>query len=177
MLLIRKNDEYAFAELYDRYAAKLLRFFYRMLDRKEEKAQDLLHDLFVRLIENSEKYDDSQNFSPWIYRMATNLCKNELRNSGNRSRLVNESFRAEDAMEIDGYAEIMDKEALLIQIERVFADLKEEQRVLITLHFYEDISLRNIAQILEIPEGTVRSRLFYLLKKFSVSLHEFNPNK
>ena len=79
MKLIQGGDASAFNELYDRYSKRLLHYFYRMLGQKEDKAQDFLQDLFLKVIDKTDFFDTDKNFSTWIFTVAYNLCKNEYR--------------------------------------------------------------------------------------------------
>lgn len=174
MLLICDGSEPAFTELYELYAKKILRFMYRMLNNDEEKTQDMLQELFVKIIDNPKRYDSSKAFSSWLYQVAANMCRNEIRNTQNRSRLNQEAILLTDTL--DYLPEGMDLSHFKNSYEKIFHTLEDEQQILLTLRFYEDMPLKDIAVVLGIPEGTARSRLFYLLKKFAVLLQEFNPN-
>lgn len=72
--------------LYDRYDSRLLHYFHRMLNRDAEKAQDFLHDLFVKIVERPTAFDTRQSFSTWIFTVAHNMCKNEYRRLEVRTR-------------------------------------------------------------------------------------------
>ncbi|MDR2037835.1 MAG: sigma-70 family RNA polymerase sigma factor, partial [Bacteroidales bacterium] len=67
MSLFSGNDQCAFDELYRRYSKALLNFFYRMLYHNREKAEDFLHDLFLKIIEDPDKFDHSKRFNTWFY--------------------------------------------------------------------------------------------------------------
>lgn len=175
MLLICDGSEPAFTELYERYAKKMLRFMYRLLNNDQERAQDMLQELFVKIIDNPKQFDSSKTFSPWLYQVAANMCRNEIRNVQNRSRLKQETVIFSDSFET--MPEGIDLAYFKRSYEKIFHTLEEEQQILLTLRFYEDMPLKDIATVLQIPEGTARSRLFYLLKKFAVLLQEFNPNR
>jgi hypothetical protein len=79
MGLLGRGDIAAFDELYDRYGGRLLRYFHRMLGRDEEKAQDFLQDIFLRIVERPELFSLDRRFSTWIFSVAHNMCKNEYR--------------------------------------------------------------------------------------------------
>src|SRR5690606_3276565 len=73
------GKEKAFNEIYNRYSKPLFLFFYRRLYQENNKAQDFLQDLFLKLIEKAATFDSSKKFSTWIYTIAYNMCKNEYR--------------------------------------------------------------------------------------------------
>jgi len=84
------GEEAAFDELYNRYSKRLLVYFYRMLGRNEEKAQDFLQDFFLKLIEKPHLFSSKNRFSSWVFTVASNMCKNEYRRLKVRNQVVNE---------------------------------------------------------------------------------------
>ena len=149
---------------------------YRLLQNDEEKAQDMLQDLFMKVVEHPEKYDSSMAFSPWLYKVAGNMCFNEIRNTKNRLRLLETEFIADEMLQKqDNVFSGIDARTFAREYNRHFTKLDEDQQLLLTLRFQQELSIKEIAEIMHIPEGTVKSRIFYLLKKFSILLHEFNP--
>jgi RNA polymerase sigma-70 factor, ECF subfamily len=165
----------AFDELYHRYSVKLLNYFRKMLNNDTEKAQDFLQDLFIKLLEKSNYYDTSKNFSTWIYTLACNMCKNEYRNHAIRSRIVEENgeaiFYNERMPDLDAIDLGKFKNDLKAELDK----LDYAHRETFVLRFYEELSIKEISQILDCAEGTVKSRLFYTLKKLGVRLAAFNP--
>ena len=177
MDLICTRNEKAFSELYDRYAQKLLRFMNRLLNYNEEKAKDMLQDVFVKIIQQPELYNSSKAFSPWVYRVCANICRNDLRNSQNRNRINKVIHSETDFIVNTSVINSVDLDLFRKHYKVLFETLDEEQQLLLVLHFQEEMLLKDIAVVMGIPEGTVRSRLFYLLKKFSVLLKEFDPKQ
>lgn len=172
MILVRNGKEDAFSELYHRYQSRLLYFFYKMLNFDEEKAQDFLQDLFVKIIEKPEKYDPSKKFSTWVYTVAANMCKNEYRNSKVRQTILNDiGYRQEQVM--DGKMDGFDRKEFQREFNNNFKNLDKNQQLLITLRFQQELPLKEIADIMDIPEGTVKSRIFYLMKNLAIKFKEF----
>ena len=79
MSFIANGDSDPLRELYNRYAKKILYYFYRMLGGDEEKAQDFLQDVFFKIIDKPDQFNLKMKFSTWIFSIASNLCKNEYR--------------------------------------------------------------------------------------------------
>ena len=79
MSFIQANDYGAFEELHSRYAKRLLHFMFKMLNNDEERAQDLLQDLFLKLVEAPEKFDATRRFYSWVFTVAANMCRKEYR--------------------------------------------------------------------------------------------------
>ena len=150
----------AFDHLYNRYSKRMVNFFYYSLWKDSEKAQDFLHDLFLKIIEQKEKFDTNQSFQAWIFRIASNMCKNEFRNID-----VNKKYQTH----IINTSDIIDKEQILNnELQTYINSLEPEQRSLIVLRFKFNLTIKEIASIFECPEGTIKSRLFYTTKELSL---------
>ena len=174
MSLLANGGKAAFDELYKRYATPLLNFFYRMLNGEREKAEDFLHDLFLKIIENPQRFDHSRKFSAWFYSLAANMVKNEYRNAQLHSEhlqilgnLHNETTRQNE--------ETIDKKLFYDYLQIEISKLDAETRTLFNLRFEEEMSIKQIAGILECPEGTIKSRLFYLTQQLAKKLSIFKP--
>jgi len=175
MAKLAKQEVAAFDVLYARYSGRMLRYFLRMLNRDQERAEDLLQDLFLRLVEKPHLFDPQRRFSTWLYTIAANLVKNEYRRRSVRQVVT----RAPDLSQL-GIGEAPDDERLdrdqfgqsLIQ---ALDGLSEAQREVFVLRYQEDLPLKEISEILGCAEGTVKSRLFYAQRNLAGKLEAFNP--
>jgi RNA polymerase sigma-70 factor (ECF subfamily) len=169
LALIGDNSAIAFDELYRRYAQKMFSYFFRMLWKNKELAEDFTHDLFLKLIRHAKGFETGRSCSAWIYSIAHNMCKNEYRKEVVR---VNYSTLAKGKDESADHKN-MDlknfKEAVRVYTEA----LDEEKKSLFILRFQEQLTVPDISRILDIPEGTVKSRIFYLLKEMKERLKHF----
>ncbi len=169
-----RGDEAAAAELYGRYAGRMQRYFQRMLDGDPIRAQDFTQELFLRVIRNAEHFDARFRFTTWLYTIARNLCKNEYRRRDRQPDL----HPVEDQPVADKAPapwRQLDDEAFESALRRCLDELDELPRQCFVLRFQEELSIREISQILECPEGTVKSRLHYTVRKLSDRLQVFNP--
>lgn len=178
MQMMIKGDQSAFAILYDRYAEKLIRYFYRMLGQDRDKAEDFTQDLFTKLIEKPQLFDTTKRFGTWVFSIACNMCKNEYRRLSVRKGTVNDeekALKAEDTHS-QSVVDYMDKKTFdqLLHVELGLLD--EKHRSVFILRFQEEMSIKEISEALGISEGTVKSRLFYTLKKLSEKLKVFDMN-
>ena len=152
----------AFNELYLRYKDRLLYYFYRMLGYDEEIAQDFLQELFMKLIDKPRLFDPSKKFSTWIYSIANNMCKNEYRRQDIRRIVIKEDNP-------DRYPECIDNkassDALVAEIFNHLDSLGETHKSVFLLKYREGFSNDEIVEILNLPLGTIKSRLFYTRKK------------
>ena len=179
MELIQRRHASAFDELYERYSRRLLLYFFRELGGDEEKAQDFLQDIFLKIVDKPGLFDTGRRFSTWIFTVAYNMCKNEYR------RLeVRES--AQDVLIADAASD--DSEGEYHQPERNADQRKFEKTLLAELEKLDDghrsafllrhqqsLSIKEIGEVLGCSEGTVKSRLFYTTRKLASKLKAFNP--
>ncbi len=156
--LVQRGDTHAFGILVDRYEPKLKRYGQRFLARSED-IEDIVQDAFERVYANIQGFDASLRFSPWIYRIAHNAFVNALRE---RRRIVDtldfDTLLAHAVYE-DPAPEERDRADMRALIERGLAGLSPKYREVLILHYLEDHSYKDIADILEVPMGTVSIRL------------------
>jgi len=171
MGFICKGNSRAFELLYDRYFKKLVWFGQSFIENKQ-KTEDAVQEVFIKIIEKPGSFDRSRKFSTWIYTLTANACKNILRNEQNRSELIKENIIPiySQSAAID---HSIDRQLLKQRIQSGFDMLNEKEKNIFVLRFEQELSLREIAEILEIPEGSVKSGIFYLLKKLAAHLKEF----
>jgi RNA polymerase sigma-70 factor (ECF subfamily) len=176
MRLMSQGDKRAFDEIYARYADALKRYFVRMLWRDELKAEDFVHDLFVKLIKKPDYFDSERSFKTWIYSVACNMCKNEYKKQEVRKGTttgVDQFYSISDTgvnvlneVEMSNFGDALEKNLGL---------LKEEHREVFVLRHLDGLSIKEIAEVTQVNEGTVKSRLFYSTKYLAEKLKEFNP--
>lgn len=176
MLFSSKGKEGAFNEIYRRYAKKMLFFFHSKLNKDQEKANDFLQDLFLKIIENPQSYNSSKKFSTWIYTIANNMCKNEYRKS--EVRKIEISGLDLDIVKEKDKSNYIDKQDVILfnkELQNQLVNLEETKRTTFVLRYQQGLSLKEISEIMECSEGTVKSRIFYTLKQLSENLNIFNP--
>ena len=164
--LFIEGKERAFNELMGRYSRRIVNYVYRIIGDRD-RAEDLLQDTFIRVYRNIDRFDQKRKFSTWLYTIATNLAKNELRNTG-RSPLMyfqNLFYRKEDKkmFEAVDQADKPDDQLYKSQLKNLVAKavekLPERHRLVFTLRETEGKSYEEIAEILDCNIGTVKSRL------------------
>ncbi len=176
MQLIGKGNDKAFAELYDRYSNKMHYYFYRMLYQNKEKADDFTQDLFMKLIEKANLFDSNRKLSTWLYTIAANMCKNEYRRkernivSSQLPPYADEFFLADETV----ITEVLDKKLFQEHLQNAIEGLDEIHQQCFVLRYQEELSVKEISEILNCPEGTVKSRIHYSLKKLAQKLSIFD---
>jgi len=163
--LALKGDQQAFAELVSLYQDKLYHMAYRMLNNRQE-AEDVVQDTFLRVYKNLDRYDDTMKFSTWIYRIATNLSIDRL-----RQRKLSYSLDAEstDHEGLDGYSMIPsddrtpESETLLSELQETIRQaidtLPPKYKTVMVLRYLQDMSLQEIGDVLDMPVTTVKTRV------------------
>lgn len=164
MQSIKSGKEAAFDELYARYADKLYGYFYKMLWQDDEKANDFTQEVFLKIIEKPHLFDVSKRFSTWVFTMANNLCKNEYRKNTNQQKAYNGfSYLQEELTEYD--FKKMDNELFINKINEAIETLDDSQKSCFLLRYKEELSIKEISEIENCPEGTVKSRIHHATKK------------
>jgi len=154
------ND--AFNELYGRYHKRLLYYFYRMLGNNKDLAQDFMQDIFYKIIDKPHLFDSRRKFSTWIFSIAHNMCKNEYRSKEVRKIVV--MSENPDSF-CDGKNEKSNHELIVAAVFDELKSFDESHRTAFLLKYREGFSIEEISEILELPKGTIKSRLFYTRKK------------
>ncbi len=178
MELIQQGDSIAFEELYQRYSQRLLYYFYRMFGGDEEKAQDFLQDLFLKIIEKPGQFIAKHRFTSWIFTVAHNMCKNEYRRLDVRKNNENKLDTIETKFD-DGYTQVeknIDQKIFENHLLKQLMKMNPDYQTTFLLRFQENLSIKEISEILECAEGTIKSRLFHTTRKLMNQLKEFNPN-
>jgi len=176
MQAITKGDKRAFDELYRRYAKLLLAYFTRMLWKDREKAEDFVHDLFAKIIQKPEQFDPSRSFKTWAYSVANNMCKNEYKKQEVRknttSGIEHHEYVGDSSVNVfEEVQEAQFKEVFDLRME----ELDEKHSEAFRLRHIDGLSVKEIANVLGLNEGTVKSRVFYAIKYLAAGLKEFNP--
>jgi RNA polymerase sigma-70 factor, ECF subfamily len=161
------GEQRAFGELVRRYDHRLLNFVYRTVGDRE-RAQDLVQETFVRVYRHLHRFDQSKKFSTWIYTIAGNLAKNELRNRSRNPlvlfQTIKKNWEADHRpLEWEDETTMPDdlfrKRHLREKVEEAVQQLPEHHRVVFVLREIEGRSYEEIAEITETNLGTVKSRL------------------
>ena len=167
----------ALEELYFRYQKRVQYFFYRMLGHSEEKANDFVQDLFLKLIEKPHLFNPEKRFSTWFFSVAHNMCKNEYRRLKVREVMDPEAEANPSTGQRFDPAHQADLNAFNAALHAALDQFDEDRKTAFLLRHREGFSIREISQVLQCAEGTVKSKLFYTHKKLAVRLKDFNPNQ
>jgi RNA polymerase sigma factor (sigma-70 family) len=151
-----KGDRQSFRQLYRRHEGKVRQILYQLCDRST--IDDLVQETFLRAWKGLPKFRGNAKFSTWLYRIAWNVA------SDRRQTLAKDRERRETiSAQIDNHHDDPDVMAIHYQelVERGLSELKEDHRIVLILHDLQELPQKEVAEILDIPVGTVKSRLFH----------------
>ncbi len=161
------GEERAFSELVERYQTRLLNFIYRTIGDRE-KAEDLVQEVFIRVYRHLHRFDRSKKFSTWVYTIASNLAKNELRNRSRNPlvlfQTITKNWQDEERpLQFEDIGnrpdDLFTKRDIREKVEEAVGQLPEHHRNVFVLRELEGKSYEEIAEITHTNLGTVKSRL------------------
>jgi RNA polymerase sigma-70 factor, ECF subfamily len=162
---VLKGDQNAYGEIVELFKDKVFQICYRMLGNHHE-AEDIAQEAFIRAFINIHSFKQERKFSTWLYRIATNLCIDRLRKkkpdyyldaevSGTDGLTLYSQIPSTDRLP-DTEVENMD---LQDAIQKAISALPEKYRSVIVLKYVEELSLNEISEIMDLPLGTVKTRI------------------
>ncbi|MFE7063890.1 RNA polymerase sigma factor SigW [Sutcliffiella sp. NPDC057660] len=162
---IKKGDQDAFGEIVEIFKDKIFQLVYRMTGNAHE-AEDVAQEAFIRAYININSYDTNRKFSTWLYRIATNLTIDRIRKKKPDYYLDAEvagteglTMYSQVAADIALPEEEVESMELQSEIQKQILKLPDKYRSVIVLKYIDELSLIEISEILEIPVGTVKTRI------------------
>lgn len=172
MILLQKGHESVFEVLFDRHAEKLIRYLDRYTKNTED-ARDLCQEVFVRILESAQRYNPQYRFTTWLYTIAGNMARNQLRDEKKRRELVVRPLQSNEPQDA-GLTHHIENDRIENRVQDILGSLNARERTFYELRFLQQMSIREMSKTMGIPEGTIKSGLFYFLKKISSHLKEQN---
>ena len=179
MWRVRHADDHdAFARLVERWETPIQRLCARMTGDLHQ-AEDLAQEAFARVFAKRHAYEPTGKFSTWLWRIALNLCRDDLRRR--RCRPESSLDLGEDgeggSAELAGETPSPVEAAVALEqaeiVRRALLKLPEHHRTVVVLRHYEGLKFSEIAEVLGIPEGTVKSRMNEALSRLAVLLKDW----
>lgn len=165
MLRVREGDAESFALLLERHRAPVVHFLYRMI-QNQAVAEELAQETFLRVYRSRESYEPTAKFTTWLFRIATHLALNWLRDHKNtRSEVAldepSDGFPTMQVANTEASVEQrLVKESKAAEIRRAIGLLPQKQRGAVLMHKYQEMEYRQIAHALKCSESAVKSLLF-----------------
>jgi RNA polymerase sigma-70 factor, ECF subfamily len=177
MLDVKAGDQASFDFLLQKYRSPLVNFLNRMV-RDQATAEDLAQEVFLRVYRARKQYTPSAKFTTWLFRIATNLALNSVRDTRhNRMGIsIDAPAAGDDSPALELKAREMRIDERMIErdrveiIRRAIWSLPEKQRAAVLLHKYEEMDYGEIAGILDCSEGALKSMLFRAYETLRVEL-------
>jgi len=157
---VAAGDRMAFRALYDRYADRVFRFAVSIV-RRAHLAEDVLQETMIVVWKRAKTFRGDAKVSTWILGIARNVAFNLLRREKRGDRLPDEKPAQGDPAE---------QVEMAVRVERALETLPDHHREVMHLVFYEEMNLREAAEVLGIPEGTVKSRMHHARKTLAKEL-------
>lgn len=167
MRLSASDDLEAFGQLVKRYQNQLVNFFRRMGDYSS--ADDLAQETFLRLYRYRERYKPKAKLKTFLYLIARRCWVDHCRSEGRRREKMERAF---DAAAIEAEVEQPFLDEARIRLREALDTLSEEMRAVVVMSVYQGLRYREIAEALDIPLGTVKTRMFNALKKIKDCLED-----
>jgi RNA polymerase sigma-70 factor (ECF subfamily) len=165
MLRVKEGDGASFAVLLDKHRLPVIHFLYRMV-QNHAVAEELAQEVFLRVYRSRGTYEPTAKFTTWLFRIATHLALNALRD-GKNSRMqdsLDDDSSDMPARQVSdtrpSVEQVMVYQAKLDEIRRAIAALPEKQRAAVLMHKYEEMEYSQIARVLSCSEAAVKSLLF-----------------
>jgi RNA polymerase sigma-70 factor (ECF subfamily) len=166
MLRVRDGDEESFRVLLEKHRNPLVHFLYRMV-QEQAVSEELAQEVFLRIYKSRQSYEPTARFTTWMFRIATHLALNWLRDEKNnraQERLDDHRGRDLPAREVSDRRPSIEQRlvyrAKLQEVRDAIGKLPEKQRAAVLMHKYEEMEYSQIANVLECSESAVKSLLF-----------------
>jgi RNA polymerase sigma-70 factor, ECF subfamily len=166
MVRVQAGDPQALAALIDRWRGPLYAFLWR---RAGDGADDLFQESWIRVSRARDRFDRSRRFSTWLFQIANNLCRDRWRRLDARRRAL-DAWKTE--LDVSGAGRSAPTALPDARLARVLDRLPERQREVLVLRYWQDQSEADVAEILGVPRGTVKSRLHAAVRAARALLEE-----
>ncbi len=171
----------AFADLAQRYADELYSFMFRFVN-SAAVAEDLVQETLIQVHHSAASFDMARPLRPWVYTIAANKARDYLRGRGRRPMQSLDAGADEDRpdgaqqLEAGGpsASEMLDDAEQRARVRAIVAELPEHHREVLLLGYFQQLPYAEIAEILDVPLGTVKSRLHAAVKNFGEQWKRFN---
>lgn len=170
---IKSGNKKALGRLVDRHKKSAFRIALGLVGNKDD-AYDISQEAFMRIYRSAETYDEKKPFLPWFYTIISNLSKTWLKRRSNReNKMVDVEDNSFLLVDRSNPEDALVKKEAVTQLQQALLELDFEDREIITLQHFRGMSYDEIADLLDIPKGTVMSRLYYARKKLADRMRRY----
>jgi RNA polymerase sigma-70 factor (ECF subfamily) len=184
MLQFKAGDVDAFEALFSKYSRQLVNFAFRFV-RNHEVAEEMAQEIFIRVHDAAPNYHPKAKFATWMYRIAANVCLNEIRRP--RSRFAHDSLDCPASGNPDGKPlefedkgivgpdVLLERQVVSQALRRGLAQLPEKQRLAFVLNKYQELSYAEVAEVMKTSEKAVKSLIHRAKEAMAVKLRSLLP--
>jgi RNA polymerase sigma-70 factor (ECF subfamily) len=179
MVMVKNGDQVAFGELMNRYEGRLYNYLKR-ITKNTADAEDIYQEAFLKVYRHAARFNPDGSFRPWLYRIATNLCMDLLRKKTRRKETSLETGGPgeESALTVQDLspspADVSQRRERQAALAEAVEELPDKQRTVFLLARYEGLPYAEISDVLEVPLGTVKSRMNTAVNTLMKRLNEEN---
>ena len=164
--LCKRYDKYAFMELYKTYEKYLYSLCFSYVQNSQDSL-DLVQEIYIKIFNNINKFDTNKSFRSWIRKIAVNTCLNFKRTIKNNTISMNAYINDDEEIALcdtissdeDVLQDVICTENKML-IKKYIKEIPEEYRIIIILRYYEDLSYNEISEIINVPIGTVKTKIY-----------------
>lgn len=170
------GDDTAFRALIERYHDVLIRFLTRMLGNRD-LAEDAFQDTFLQIHQSLHSFDQSRAFKPWLFTIAANKARDLMRRAQRRPAMsLSASIKGDEdapafidllAIDLPGPSDAMEREELSNMVQRAIDGMSPRMREVLLMAYFQKMAYAQIAELLDVPLGTVKSRLHAAVSQFA----------
>lgn len=171
----QKGDEAAFNQLFRIHRDTVVRVVYRVLGpTPEAEVEDVVQDVFIHVFRSLKNFRGDARFTTWLYRLTTNVARMHIRRKRSRPRYAHVEVpeRADDTDDRVRPDEATESGRRIAALYDLVQELSDKKREVLVLHDFEGVPAKEIAEIVEAPVLTVRTRLFYARKELYARIAE-----
>ncbi|MGV6845738.1 MAG: RNA polymerase sigma factor [Lutibacter sp.] len=154
--IVKTNDTHLFAVLYDKYAGMVYNRCLSFASSREE-AQDLTHDIFIKLFIKLRTFKGNSKFSTWLYSFTYNFCVNYVTRNNYKKNEKNFEYDIKDEAEDQSESELLELKAEKLKI--ALEKIEPHEKMILLLKYQDNLSLKELQALLQIGESAVKMRL------------------
>ncbi len=169
VLKCQDGDGEALEVLVARWQPRLVRLAWR-LTAEREAARDVVQDAWLAIVRKLKRLDDPARFRPWAYRIVTNKCADWTRRRVAQRKAAKDLQSAAAEPKHGDPSTVTDSADEAARLRHAVTQLPDEQRAILSLHYLDEMSVAQIAEVLGVPVGTVKSRMFHARNRLRQTL-------
>ncbi|WP_073309039.1 RNA polymerase sigma factor [Flavobacterium terrae] len=168
--LILNGNTNSFATLVDRYKDMVYTLALKMLNNKEE-AEEIAQDTFIKVFNSLSKFKGESKFSTWVYKVTYNTCLDALKKKKKQNNVAYiEDFSEHQTKKLEGILDNIDEKERNRAIQDCLEELPSDEAFLLTLYYFDDKSIEEVAKVVNISTDNVKIKLFRTRKKLATIL-------